>query len=325
MEEILKISNIKPKFAQPRQHNTMGSVENANKVMEEIIRKFIDKRNQDDWDSYVRLAAQAINQTISATHKFAPDFLFFGRDPINPYLEVNNDFIQEDNVRYDIYTKQFKESMTDAFIYARKNLENYRNTMIKQNDKKLGARLPIIYKPDDFVYMEKPVDVVTKGLSHKLDDNAMGPFKVIEVDNEKGNIVIEIAPGKHITVKHHEIRKAKDQMKHQDVENKLKPTSINEVIIIDDVEYLSTLVGKRSRGIKPKKQNFTVKTLVGKRIDVHWKTGVLKGWHEGTIIGYTSNLNNNLIYYDQRDDQTNPIIDYYSHNLFGNAIKWEFY
>ncbi len=84
------------------------------------------------------------------------------------------------------------------------------------------------------------------------------------------------------------------------------------------------MVNISTKGKKPIKKDFDVKSLVGKRIKVEWKTGAYKGWHKGTIIGYTSNLKNNLIYYDKRDHEHSPQVDYYSHNLFGNQINWVF-
>ena len=68
----------------------------------------------------------------------------------------------------------------------------------------------------------------------------------------------------------------------------------------------------------------TVKDLVGKRVKIEWKTGEYRGWHKGTVIGYTSNLTNSLVYYDQRDLHHDPRTDYYAHNLFSQRENWAF-
>ncbi len=64
--------------------------------------------------------------------------------------------------------------------------------------------------------------------------------------------------------------------------------------------------------------------MVGKRIEIKWKTGPYKGWHPTTIIGYTSNLIKNLIYYDVRDTDVDPTINYYAENLFSKVVEWKF-
>ena len=306
----------------------MGSVENANKLMEEIIRKYID-RDQKTWDDWVSIAAYALNNTKSAAHGFTPDFLFFGRKEINPYV-VNDQVIQNDETKYENFAKKIEKKLIIAFEIANDNLKRYRDDMIKYYDKKRKGLLPVVYYKDDWVYLNKPIDSVVKGLSHKLDKQSLGPYKIIQVDNEKGNILIEIAPHKELLVKHNNIRLAKNQLKLNDDEkkqtnqNKLIPTSINEVIVISDMDELKRLVGTKTKGPKPNKNHLTVKDLVGKRVKIEWKTGEYKGWHDGTVIGYTSNLTNSLIYYDQRDLYHDPRTDYYAHNLFSNKENWIF-
>jgi len=134
MKELMLITNIKPEFALPRQHNTMGSVENSNKIMEEIVRKYVD-RDQETWDELVKFAAYALNNTKSAAHGFTPDYLFFGRKEINPYAE-NEQVIVNEEIKYEDYANKIKKRLEKSFKIANENLIRYRNEMIKYYDKK---------------------------------------------------------------------------------------------------------------------------------------------------------------------------------------------
>jgi hypothetical protein len=86
-KEICKFADIEPTFAEPAQHNTMGSVERSNEAMKDIVRKFVSEWKQDDWDRYVRIAAYALNKSVNCSHSHVPDYLLFGLDKNTRYLD----------------------------------------------------------------------------------------------------------------------------------------------------------------------------------------------------------------------------------------------
>jgi hypothetical protein len=84
-------------------------------------------------------------------------------------------------------------------------------------------------------------------------------------------------------------------------------------------------IQKTSNKELKKKQHTDPKKLVGKRVAVQWKTGPYKGWHKGTIVGYTSNLAKNLIFYDSRNIDVDPSIDYFAEDFRPDSkLSWMF-
>ena len=197
--------------------------------------------------------------------------------------------------------------------------------MIEKSKEKLNMRKETELKENDLVYLRKDENDTEKGLSHKLDDKALGPFKVIEMDKEKGNVIIEVAPNNTTTVKINELRLAKNQV--QQIDNNeviiLSQKPKTELIILSKLSDFPKQEKKNYKGRIPNKKNFTVKNLVGKRINIEWKAGRLRGWHKATVIGYNQNLTHNLVYYDDRTEGVDKTIDYYSHNLFHPNNPWK--
>jgi hypothetical protein len=316
-EEIAKICGIKIDFAETAQHKTMGSVEISNKIMEDIIRKFVDKHNQKDWDKFVRFAAYAVNKAVSSTHGYSPDYLIFGREQLNPYLSDTT------VVPMTQFVARQKKALESALKIANDELEKYRKKMIETTHGKLSQKLPTVYKAGDWVFVQKDPSKVAQGLSHKLDDRAIGPFKVVSADVTKGNVTIEFAAGILKVIKHNRLRLSKKQNYQKDA-LKIVPMKETEIIIINKPEDIEKLKASSHAGLS--KLGLSVKDVVGKRISVQWGN---KGNFPGTVIGYSKDLKQSLIYYDDRSkDATGADVDsttdYYKENLFGPRCKWKF-
>jgi hypothetical protein len=151
----------------------------------------------------------------------------------------------------------------------------------------------------------------------------LGPYIFRKVDEAKGNITIEIAPGKFHTTKHKDLRRAKEQ-KEPDWTGRIVPEKLNEIVVISSFEEIEKIKKKSFQGQSFDSKKDTPQSLVGKRITIYWGTGPYKGWHKGTVVGYTSNLKHSLIYYDVRNDEVDPRVDYYAQNLFSGKTKWNF-
>ena len=330
--DIEKIAGIKPIFAMINQHNTVGSVENANKIMEEIVRKYVNKQEQNDWDKYIRLAAYAINNTISITHKFTPDQLMFGRSHINPFIdqvdEINlpDEQIQNENTIQNQLLDEFainvRETVQESIKLAADNLEDYRSNMEARYSKKLLPRIPTKFEVGRWIILKTPETKLIKGLSKKLSDIGLGPYKLINYDEETGNAEIEIAPQTYYKVKSNNLRIAKNQNQPELDINTIYPSKMNEIIIINDLNYLESLIDTKNKIRKLNKANYDYKTIVGKRIIINWKSGKYRGWHKGTVIGYTTGLDRSLVFYDEADEDCDRRLDYYAHTLFGEAEEW---
>ena len=315
-KELTKFVNIVPTYAEPGQHDTMGSVERSNQILEEILKNYINKESQDDWDIYLPLAAHAINKAKSESHKYSPDFLVFGRKTINPFLEEN-----QTEINLDQYIDKLVKNIVQATELAQKTLQDYRNRMVNQVADKIKNPK---FKINDLVYLEKPPEAFIKGLSRKLDNRAIGPYRIVRIDPDKGNVEIKIAPNTTKLVKLKNISLSNDQNldtsyldAYQETNPLILPTKFNEIIILNNPTNFP-----KSENEKMEDKVLEVRNLVGKRVKIYWPS-ICKGWHKAIIIGFNSDLTKSLIYYDSRDLDIDPAIDYYSENLLTGKVKWE--
>ena len=94
--------------------------------------------------------------------------------------------------------------------------------------------------------------------------------------------------------------------------------SLNEIVKIGIPENRGPINGEKILPDK-KKRKLNVKTIVGRRINVLWKSN--KKYYKAKVIGYTTNLNLNLVYFDEPTiDSDGNIVDeredYYQLKLF---------
>jgi hypothetical protein len=316
-EEFAKVSNINISFALPEQHDTMGSVENSNQQLENIIRKFVDEWSQQDWDGYVRLAAYALNKSVSRTHEYAPDYLLMGIKPKTGLSSHDEILIKEEKIK----------DLVKARELANRILEEYRNKMSLAANKNINEKNKMKFKKGDLVQYKRPDECVPTGLSKKLASKSIGVYEVTDYDEMKGNVTIRIAPDTVLQVKQNQLRIANAPKKNE--ENLIKPTKLNEVIKINDLKEIEKIKNQSKDNVKSKwitdrmKEDLDIKDLVGKRILVEWKHGKTKGDWKGLVIGYTSNFSASLIYYDTRTDNVPVTTDYYSENLTKKNLRWK--
>lgn len=316
-EEFAKVTNIELNFALAEQHDTVGGVENSNKQMEDIVRKFVNEWNQSDWDDYVRIAAYALNKSISVTHNYSPDFLLMGMKS-RTGLGYDESITEDQKIRNFIKSRKIANDI----------LEKYRDKMILQASGKISEKNKSTFKNGDLIQLKRPTSSITDGLSKKLISKSIGIFEVDSYDKEKGNVVIKLAPDTFITVKQNQVRLAKAS--RDDEMFIIKPTKLTEVIKINNLLLLEDIYTQNKDDMKSswmtikKKELIDVKEVVGKRICIEWKYGKSKGLWKGTVIGYTSNLSASLIFYDIRTEDVPIQTDYYAENLKKKSLRWKF-
>jgi len=94
--------------------------------------------------------------------------------------------------------------------------------------------------------------------------------------------------------------------------------SLNEIIKIQ-IPNTRNQINNKEKPISDKnKSKFNIKTIVGQRINILWNQN--KTYYKATVIGYTSNLNFNLIFFDEPTIINNQITDdredYFKAKLF---------
>jgi len=150
---------------------------------------------------------------------------------------------------------------------------------------------------------------------------SLGPFKIVNIDDVRNNVTIQITAETAQSVKMKYIRRAlPSQLPNQIF--KLVPNQLNEEIVISSPQIPKNAEkGEMMPSNELKK--LSTKSIVGKRIEVRWG----KEWYKATIVGYTKNLLQNLIYYDIRTVPKNevtidPTSDFYKINLFKDSSQW---
>ena len=90
---------------------TDGQTERANRSIEEMLRAYVGKR-QDDWDERLSMIEFAYNNSVHSSTGFTPFFLCYGRHPVNPV----NRLIQVDtkNEVADSFLRQLSEDLDQA-------------------------------------------------------------------------------------------------------------------------------------------------------------------------------------------------------------------
>ena len=201
--------------------------------------------------------------------------------------------------------------------------------MVKNVSKRNKKILPI-FKQGSIVFLEKPKESKIKGLSHKLDNRALGPYQIIGINYTKGNAKLQIAPDTIIKVKVKSLILSDNQnidlsylFKFQPTNPKLLPSKLSEIIPITNRSEITRANINEKEGTKPKLSDHTVQTLINKRVNIYWSNSNNRGWHKGTVVGYNGDLSRSLIFYDIRTDGVDESIDYYSHNLFADSTKWK--
>lgn len=161
IDELLDRVNCTPQFITPYQHHSSGKVERFNRSLEEHLSKIIDK-DQDNWDILLPIATYNLNCNINTTTQYSPHFLVFG---VHPNIPID--------IALDIDLHSGITPKDKAILKAKQNTLLNQQTMFKQyNKNKSDEILPIGTR----VMLKR--NVFTKGLSQKLQDKFMGPYKI---------------------------------------------------------------------------------------------------------------------------------------------------
>ena len=151
---------------------TDGQTERANRTIEEMLRAYVGKR-QNDWDERLGMVEFAYNNAVHSSTGFTPFYLCYGRHPVNPMNLLIK--METKNESADKFIEQLQEDVDQAI----QNLRNAQEKQKKYADKK---RRDVEFNIGDEVLLSTRnlTPMMTTGGSHKLGALYIGPFKVIE-------------------------------------------------------------------------------------------------------------------------------------------------
>jgi Chromo (CHRromatin Organisation MOdifier) domain len=146
---------------------TDGQTERMNRVLEDMLRNYVDPR-QDDWDMHLALAEFAVNNSVNQSTKSTPFYLNYGEHPRTP-LDVQ--LRQETNPA----AKSLCEQVQENIKVARQHLQAAQQRMSVNANRK---RRDVSYQVGDEVMLNtKNIRIKAVG-TPKLLPRWVGPFKV---------------------------------------------------------------------------------------------------------------------------------------------------
>ena len=154
---------------------------------------------EDNWDEFLDGALFALNTNVSASTKYSPYFLMHGRNPRLPHeAEVERDIHQvSSSENGDKYISQYVDNMVklqeNLFPQVLKNIEIAQEKQKIQYRNKRAVSSCWSIKDSDLVLRNMPQK--TK-MGHKMEDNWLGPYTILDVNRENGSCKLKDKAGK---------------------------------------------------------------------------------------------------------------------------------
>ena len=90
---------------------TDGQTERANRSIEEILRAYVGKR-QNDWDERLGMVEFAYNNSVHSSSGYTPFYLCYGRHFVSPVNLVSQ--VESRNEVADSFLRQLEEDVAQA-------------------------------------------------------------------------------------------------------------------------------------------------------------------------------------------------------------------
>ena len=91
---------------------TDGQTERANRSIEEMLRAYVGKR-QNDWDERLGMVEFVYNNFVHSSSGYTPFYLCYGRHPVSPVNLVSQ--VESRNEAIDSFLQQLEEDVAQAF------------------------------------------------------------------------------------------------------------------------------------------------------------------------------------------------------------------
>lgn len=174
-QELWKLMGTKLAMSTAYHPQTDGQTERVNRVMEEILRSYVDDSGT-DWDEHITGVEIAINNSKHSSTEFSPFYLNSGQDPLLPLEQAVNSAAQTDNPA----VADCLHSMHEDIERAKKNIQKAQVRQAHYADQHRR-------KADEFVVGDR-VMLSTDHLvrfGSKLTSKYVGPFRIKHVLADK--------------------------------------------------------------------------------------------------------------------------------------------
>ena len=170
--EVYKVMGTTLAMSSGFHPQTDGQTERANRSIEEMLRAYVGK-HQNDWDDRLGMIEFAYNNSIHSSSGFTPFYLCYGRHPVSPVNLLSQ--VKSKNEAADSFLHQLEEDLAQA-------LENLNRAQEKQKKYADRKRRELELQVGDEVLLSTrnlPVQVAAGG-SRKQGPLYCGPFPVLE-------------------------------------------------------------------------------------------------------------------------------------------------
>lgn len=267
-----------------------GAVENKNKLYWSILRKYINQVTQDNWKFYCFLMAYSYNKSPHPKlDNYSPDFIFSG---LNPFEVV--DFAETDEPLRNEEFHYYRTNQGRVWEVVRKATAEYHKNMDSSRTNYLNGRKPKTYKVGDAVMIKRRPEWLDSSLKFKAATKNVGPFEIMKTVPDRNHVVIGVSAEESRVIHVDDIALFDGEVT---VQLSFFNEQLEETIIMKEIPKKFIEPAKLTDLMLPNSNNYDVKTIVGKIIALWWPS--FKTYQLGTIIGFTNNHNNNLIYYNE--------------------------
>ena len=167
-KEIARLLHVKQAMSSAFHPQTDGQTERVNRVVEEMLRHYVNPQ-QNDWDAYLPVLEFAINNSYQESVGTTPFYLNYGQHPLMPQFAKLQTAVPA--------ALQFTVGMQAALQKAKLLLQGAQD---RQKALANAGRRDVSYTPDDMVWLNtKHLSFKNPG-ARKLLPRYVGPFKVIE-------------------------------------------------------------------------------------------------------------------------------------------------
>ena len=99
---------------------TDGQTERANRSIEEMLRAYVGRR-QNDWDEWLGMVEYAYNNSVHNSSGYTPFYLCYGRHPLSLVQLLSQ--VESKNAAADAFLRQLEEDVTQATEQLRRAQE----------------------------------------------------------------------------------------------------------------------------------------------------------------------------------------------------------
>ena len=158
------------------------------------LRKLIANKDE-DWEDYLNGVLFAINTNTSTTTKYSPFFLMYGRNPVFP-MESEEQSMQplpsftDDELELQLsrHVKAMNQLRDQIFSKVSENINHAQEKQRQQFQRRKG-NISCPFQNKDMVLRRNMLQKTKMG--HKTEDNWLGPYEVVDLDENKGTCKLQ--------------------------------------------------------------------------------------------------------------------------------------